>query len=281
MTVHDNVEVTKEALRILDDERFTFYLLVDKKSRYMPSDFIPELRYSTVRVLMPMVMNWAGYSLIEGELRLIEEALKDEPRYLHYLSGADMPLKKPDQIDSFFSQGGIFINVRPKPDEFAHYKVLCKHYFVDCKYFRRNKFVKVINHLIAHLQKPFMKRKKCYGEMYAGSALWSIPLDFAQYVMENKTRIQNMYRYSLAADEVFMQTLLMNSAYKNQLSQYGNARLIDWKNREGNSPKTFTMDDASELLSAVANPQLMFIRKIHASRDENVGAFLSNAVKNT
>ena len=87
-----------------------------------------------------------------------------------------------------------------------------------------------------------------------------------------------MYRRSLAADEVFMQTLLMNSDYRDRCSTHGHVRLIDWKNREGNSPKTFTMRNSEELRRAVCNPDKLFIRKIQESRDPDVAAYICRLV---
>ena len=115
----------------------------------------------------------------------MEAALKDRPDYLHYLQGADLPLKSPDAIDAYFVNGGIFVDVKPEPSGFAHYKVLCKHWFVDNGAYRTNKWLKRLDHACAHLYKPFVRWQKDYGRLYAGSALWSIPADFAEYILSN------------------------------------------------------------------------------------------------
>ena len=101
--------------------------------------------------------------------------------------------------------------MRKNPCFFAHYKVLCKHWFTEFKSFRTNKFLKILNHSLAHLYKPFMKFKKSYGKLYSESALWSIPCEFAKYVLQQRKDIKKKYKRSLAADEVFIQTIIMNS----------------------------------------------------------------------
>ncbi len=115
-----------------------------------------------------------------------------------------------------------------------------------------------------------MKLKPLYGKLYAGSATWSIPAEFAQYVMTFKEDILKEYRYSLAADEVFMHTILMCSKYRERLNAAGGVRLIDWKNREGNSPKTFTMADKEEIEQAICNPKIIFARKFSANKDFSI-----------
>lgn len=279
LTVHDNTSIVKILMKILDDSRFTFYLMCDKKSQHEPSDFIPDLKYAKVRILPRVDVNWGGYSSIYAELLLIENARKDGADYLHYLQGADLPLKNADEIDAFFSQGGIFVDVNPEPSDFAHYKVFCKHWFVENSVYRTNKWLKRLDHACAHLYKPFVRCQKNFGKLYAGSALWSIPAEFAEYVLDHKREIEKMYQHSLAADEVFMQTLLMNSSYLDMRSVHGHARLIDWKNHEGNSPKTFTMRDCRELYRAVQDPNMLFVRKIHENRDLKVAEYIYDLVK--
>ncbi len=106
MTLHDNIQVVQTCMRMLDDERFTFYLLVDTKSVFLPKEFIPKLVNSKVRILPSLKINWASCSQIEAELILMEAALKEGNEYLHFLQGADLPLKNTEQIDSFFGGGG-------------------------------------------------------------------------------------------------------------------------------------------------------------------------------
>ena len=154
-------------MKILDDARFTFYLLIDKKSKYSAKEFIPKLNNSLCKVLNPICVNWGGYSMINAELRLIEAALKDKQEILHFLQGADLPLKTPEQIDCFCKKNNnIFIDVSSAPDLWVTYKVLCKHPLVEIKSYRNNRLLKMMDHVIAHLQKPFIKKKSWYGACY-------------------------------------------------------------------------------------------------------------------
>ncbi len=280
ITAHDNASVTRQLLRSLDDGRFTFYFLIDKKSKTHEEDYIPILSKATTKILPRININWGGYSQIQAELLLIRAALEDGQEYLHFVQGADMALKTPEQMDAFFLKynGDIFLDIGGKPDSFANYKVLCKHFLSNSRLFRTNKLVKALNHGCAHLQKPLMKYKKDYGQLYAGSALWSIPCDFGKYLIQSESRIKRVYKHSLAADEVFIQTICMNSEYRNRVSSYGAARLIDWKNREGNSPKTFTIADIEELERAIENPNLMFARKFNGSIDMDIVGCVSKKV---
>lgn len=84
----------------------------------------------------------------------------------------------------------------------------------------------------------------------------------------------------MAADEVFIQSLLMNSEYAALRSTHKNARYIDRKNREGNSPKTFKESDWEEIKSAIYNPNLIFARKFSEDVDLKIVDLLNSELKN-
>lgn len=280
ITAHDNIPVVKTMMEMLDDVRFTFYLLIDKKSRYSSNDFIPKLKNASCKILPQIYVNWGGYSQINAELRLIEAALKDGQQFLHFLQGADLPLKTPDQIDYFCKTNDIFIDVGIKPDLWVTYKVLCKHPLVEIKSYRNNRLAKIIDHTIASLQKPFIKKNRLYYKLYSGSALWSIPNDFAEYVLSSENEIRRIYRYSLAADEVFIHTICMNSSFRDRVSEYKNCRLIDWTHREKNSPNTFTIDNIEDIDNGIAKDSILFARKFNSSKDEKIVEYVRNVVRN-
>ncbi len=118
LTVHNNTTIVKTLIRLLDDSRFSFYLLKDSKSDIDIEKFVPELKNASVTLLEPQKMYWAGFSQIDAEFKLIEKAIKDSPDFLHYLNGADLPLKTADEIDAFFEENrsDIFIDTGDKPD---------------------------------------------------------------------------------------------------------------------------------------------------------------------
>lgn len=70
----------------------------------------------------------------------------------------------------------------------------------------------------------------------------------------------------------------MNSMFKcnraDEYGQYGDARLIDWKHNNGNSPKTFTMDDKDVVDEAIKNENMMFARKFEADIDKQIIAYI-------
>ncbi len=263
---HNNAEVIKCAARILDDSRFTFYLHFDKKAKKTMQGITLPLKYARCVEIPSIPVNWAGYSMVQAEINLIEAAVEDGADYIHLFQGADLPLKTPHQIDRFFenNEGKNYICFQPERYEFAKYKALCRHFFVDFPSYRNNMVLKVLNHSIAKLQQPFVKKRVT---VYHSSALFSITHDFATYLMERKEEIRKRYRFALAPDELFVCNLFMESPFCNTLGDEIGARLIDWERREGNSPRTFRMEDIQMLDDAISNDSVLFARKFSWDRD--------------
>ena len=155
MMAHNNVEVVRTCLAMLDDPRFTVYLMVDRKTPVEPEAFIPELRHMGCVVLERMPINWAAWSAMAAELSMIEVAVRDGNDYLHFLQGADLPLKSPEAIDRFFTKwnGRNFIQLQPERYELARYKLLVCHYFLDHPAYRTSRLRKGLRYGLAALQK--------------------------------------------------------------------------------------------------------------------------------
>lgn len=202
-------------------------------------------------------------------MRLIESAVHENVDVIHYLQGADLPLKTAKQLDQFIEEnkGKNFLTIQPEPSVFARYKVLCKHFLVELPVYRKCRLLHWLNHGIARLQKPFMNKNRDY---YHGSALFSITRECAEYLLNREKEIREEYRFSIGADEVFLPTIFMNSPYRETLAECGNARLIDWERREGNSPHTFTIEDLNMIMENIKKEDCLFIRKISECKDKEI-----------
>ncbi len=287
LLVHNNTEIVKTAMRMLDNVNFIFYVLIDKKSKLSSKDFELPLAYSTVKFLPRITVNWAAFSQIEAELLLIKAALNDNVDYLHYLQGSDLPLKTPEYIDEFFAcnNGKNFIDFDPRPDKFSNYKVLCNHFFVDMPIYRNCKLLHYANHFIARIQKRYIDMKADY---YQGSALFSISSDFARYLISIEKKIKKEYKHSIGADEVFICTEFMRSEFKDTLFEkrreivqlISNGRMIDWRRSHNSSPHTFTLEDREMIDMGIADKTCIFARKFSENKDMQIVKYIESSLSN-
>lgn len=272
ITAHTNWKLLNLLIQTLDKKENDFFLLVDLKTKAPLNDLIyVKPAYSRLIEVPRIEINWGGYSQIQAEINLLDVAVKGEYDYYHFLQGSDFPLKSSTQIDDFFeaNRGKEFIQFAPSEYNFAKWKCCYDHILVENRFYRNSKILKAISHIWVNIQKKINLEKKL-PKLYHGSALFSITHKCALYVLEQRKTIEQLFRRTIAADEVFLQTIIMQSPFKESVYHFekadGNVRYIDWEHRNGNSPKILNLDDF-EILKNLPE-QYCFARKITDSNIE-------------
>ena len=217
---HHRMDLLGELLQTLDDPRCDIYVHIDKKCGESCS--ITELKYSKLYFLDGMNVKWAGYTQIECELYLLKTALLNgDYSYIHLLTGASFPIKSNDYIYQFFQEndGCEFVGF----DNTEDFSRRVKYVFLFNEMGKettksdyrkekiRRRFVKIQRFLRYDRFKQFkMVCKK-------GIAYWSITADFATYLLANEEKIHSIFKYSICGDEVFAQTMIFNSPFKDRI----------------------------------------------------------------
>lgn len=268
ITIHKDFRILELFIRTLERKGNDFFILIDKKTGLSLADvcsYIP--KDSKIIEVTSIPVNWGSFSLINSELKLLKEAVKGKYDYYHYMQGADFPIKTEKEINEFFKnhQGMNFIDFEPLNYEFAKFKCDYWHMFVENPWYRTSKILKFFNHGFVKIQK-MLHINRHDRELFHGSGLCSITHECAMYIVGIMSDITQRYKYCLAADEVFLQTEIYHSKFKDTLykngNRYSNARFIDWEHRQGSSPYTFKKDDFELLMN---KNDAMFARKF----DEN------------
>ena len=104
--------------------------------------------------------------------------------------------------------------------------------------------------------------KKLELEFAKGGQWFSITHDAALYVLDSQKLINKIFRWTISADEIFLQTVIFNSEFKDSIDN-NTLRYIDW-NR--GSPYTFREDDYDVLI----NSNCFFARKFDINTDERI-----------
>lgn len=272
---HNNLSVVKNTMTILDDSRFHFYIMIDKKSSIQNEDLSKVIKESTGVFLDRESINWGGYSYTHAVFSLINEALKNpQIKYFHMLQGADMPLKTPEEIDAFCLKhnGMSFVNFRENDFQSMANRMGCKHFFVDTKHYRTSKALQYLDKAVAKIQMPYNKEKRFWFH----SALFTIARPFAEFFVNQEGNAEKKYKYSLLAEESLMGTILMNSEFRNQCNGKIDTRLIDWSRRQGSSPHTYTSEDYQMLLDAMKTDYVLFARKFSETVDKGIVDMLTD-----
>lgn len=118
------------------------------------------------------------------------------------------------------------------------------------------------------LLRPFVPQQLPYGlAPYGGSGYWTMWRDHVDYVLDfvnNHPKYERFFRRAAVPDEIFFQTILMNSPHASELVGT-ELHYIDWERTE-DIPAVF---DTSDLETLIGRPE-PFARKFDSSRDDAV-----------
>lgn len=265
ITANGNFSVLNSCLKMLDYESNDIYITFDKKTFKSSNDvrnIITPLAKANLDVDF-QVINWGGYSQVSVVLSMIETAVSSGTKYsyIHFLQNSDLPIKRNEDILRFFVKfaGFEFVNVESNGRAWAEKCCRYRYFLSHNRFYRTNKILKGINIYMANLQKWFGLAKNTDIPLYYGSALFSITYEFAKYLVEKKPEIKERFRWALAPDEKFIQTMVMNSPFANRLIKIGshstsNAVLIDWnRSRSKNSPHVWEKEEFDYIISQSDN----------------------------
>jgi len=245
-----------------------YYLVhVDKRSgvglQTEIQDFLSS--FANASLLKGQSILWGGYSMVDAELRGIEELLKisSEWEFFINLSAQDFPLKSQTHIQDFLSRnmGNDFIRVANQRKVRPETLNRIQNYFIEF----RNRV------LHTSIKRPYLR-----GVTPHIGNQWMIAsrkfCEFVCYSPEVK-RFKRFYRRTFIPDEGFFQTVIMNTGYKGTIVN-DDKRTIDWvplgtiKLR----PRDFTSKDADFLMAS----QGLFARKFDETVDGGILSILES-----
>lgn len=266
---HNNREQLINLVKLLDDPLNDIYIHIDLKVHLIDdTELFSVCQYSKINIYRNVKVAWGAFSQIKCELTLLREASKEEHVYYHLISGVDLPIMANKDIHRFFAKHA--------GKEFVHFqdRAVSKQTLDHVNYYHflqeyTNAFSPMINKIIRGLEYVLLKAQKFmrinrWDQSYTlqkGANWFSITHNLAKYVVSEENLILKKFSYSLSGDELFLQTLIENSGFKDHLylpiynDDYQQCvRLIDWKRGK---PYVFQAEDYQEIMSSKA----VFVRK--------------------
>ncbi|MDP3183524.1 MAG: beta-1,6-N-acetylglucosaminyltransferase [Desulfobaccales bacterium] len=245
-----------------------YYLVhVDKRSGVGLQTEIQDYlsSFANASLLKSQSIFWGGYSMVDAELRGIEELLKisSEWGFFINLSAQDFPLKSQTHIQDFLSLnvGNDYISVanqrKVRPDTLFRIE---------------NSFTEFGDRILRiPIKQPYLRGVT----PYIGNQWMILSRKFCEFVCygPETERFKRFYRYTLIPDEGFFQTVIMNTNYEGTIVN-DDKRTILWvpagtiKLR----PKVFTSKDTEFLLAS----QGLFARKFDETVDAGILSILES-----
>lgn len=271
--VHHNMEQLLTLVKLLDYSDSDIYIHADNKFvSFNSNEILDAVQHARVYFIPRMSVSWGGDSLIFCELSLLKAALGDHHDYYHLLSGDDLPVKSHSYITEYLKKhnGTEFVGIsfKGKPADASSVLIDRLRYWYPLQNYLGRKRLPLAKALVM-LQRLFrIDRLRNQDITIAKGPTWfSITEPFAKYVLKQSAEIRKMFSSSLCGDELFLQTLLVNSPFSNNVIYCldDNAmamRYIRWE-KETSSPEFISLDDAKDALQS----QCLFARKFDLTFD--------------
>lgn len=284
---HNELELLKVLLASIDDERNDIFIHVDKKAgSFDKKELADVVQKSGVYFTERLSVVWGDVSQIECEITLLRASVNGNYDYYHLLSGQDLPIKNQNYIHNFFDKNMGKEFVRFNSEKF-NFQSRVRYYYLFGSKIGRSRSIKAQPLRIA--EKISLSVQKLLGvnriknsplQYQKGTNWFSITDDLAKYVVDHSDELLEKYKYTLCCDEVFLQTLVVNSPFASNLyhAKFDNdihaiMRFIDW---ERGNPYVFRNDDIEELLQS----DMLFARKFSLNVDNEIVETISNYVQN-
>ena len=284
ITAYNNFPVLEALIRMLDDSRNEIFIHVDRRVRSFDFQHFARLSQSARVIFVRRVrVHWGHYSQIRSVFNLFGEATRTYHSHYHLLSGADLPIKSQDYIHDFCDQHGGKQFVGFGRGEFR--SRLRLFHILNC--FRRpvNRHEQPIALIFAFAERVSFRFQSFLGldrtkllneDIKKGSDWFSLTHQAALYLLANRKKIRRLFRFTDIPTEFYVQTLLWNSPFRNQIFDpedefRSSLRHVDWAR---GSPYVFRGVDLPELLESPA----LFARKFDADIDIGIVHDVMDAV---
>ncbi|HEX8605126.1 MAG TPA: beta-1,6-N-acetylglucosaminyltransferase [Pseudoduganella sp.] len=186
----------------------------------VPVAFVPD----------PVKVSWGGYSQVAAMRKLLEQAVQaGEHDYYIFLSGRDYPLHSHSHLLELLDRhpGRSYMNFYALVDGTAMVNKIRKHCFYDVYARFPTRFVqRAVGRIVREVCSRLPDRPFIAGMVpYRGSTSWCISQKVARHIVEFMQDPRNaeyidFFRSVSCSDEVFFQTIVLNSPHAATLNLY-------------------------------------------------------------
>lgn len=282
--VHKNPQQFGQLIASLECDHAHFYVHVDKHSDI--SQFkkaIIGIDSQKITFLKRFDGRWGGFGIIKAEVHALRTIVQSKVDFdfILLLSGQDYPIKSSSYIFDFLSKNKekSFVDYFPMP--FAqwpnggmdrihryHFKLFRENFAFPPYKEPKSLKMKVFYWVLSFF---FKERKLPYGlKPFGGEHWWNFNMNTARHIlkfMKEHPKYLSFHKYSFCADEMFFQTILLNSDDPKIVESLVNddLRYYDWSEGK-DSPKILSSIDFQE----ISKSQKLIARKFDPEVDQKV-----------
>jgi hypothetical protein len=281
LVVHKNPKQVNRLIRNIYSASDFFYISIfgknSKKNEWI-NEF-KEFESDNFFVIFYLRNAWGAFPVVQSTLEAMKAFSGFNYDYFINLTGQCYPLKSVGSIKKFLHDKNFaYMEQFKLPSkrwgkrggldrfEYLHYRnplfvlrdILLNKIAGSAEY-ETKRFIKL----------PRRNRQLPYNlEPYGGSAYFCLTkehVDFILRYLKSKPDVLGFFTRTFAPDEIFFQTIIMNSPLKDTVIN-NNLRYIDWSRKGMPSPALLTIADAENLL----NSSKLFARKFDMEIDKAI-----------
>jgi hypothetical protein len=267
---HSDLDQLKRLVDILKRD-FTIFIHLDKRWKISPDVFMGE---ENVYVIKKHKVYWGSYNQILATLDLLKMVDEQHCDYCMLISGKDLPIRPNREIIAEIEKDPqinyLVCHLLPSADWLLNGGLDRMQLYWEN--FKNQYSASLCNRfcgLCRRIQKLLhLRRKLLPGISYYGGRNWlNLSGETVSYVVqyiEEHPEFLRSFRYTRTADEVWLQTVVMNSPYKEKTIS-DSKRYVDWR-RGPEFPRTLRLDNYEEIVQSDA----FFARKFDPNTDNEI-----------
>lgn len=269
---HKNPDQVSRLLNhIYNDEDF-FHIQIFKTKETPPIDIwekklLPN-KCENILISSDYKASYATFNLVQATIDAMQHFSKYKYDYFINLSGQCYPLKHINQIKKELDQKNIaYMHYDTLPSDKLHKTGLNRiHYH----WFLINKYSLLI---------PKIRKKLPYNlQPYWGWNWFCLPRYFIDYILQyidEHPKLKSYFKYSICVDELFFQTIVLNSELKSKIVK-DNKRYIDWNKKGVKLPAILLTEDYEKIIQS----NMWFGRKFDTEIDSNILDMIDTYIDN-
>ena len=263
ITVHKDETQVQRLIKRLSNPNNHFFVKIfratDDKSKEAWQSALKPFDGSNLHYELSQESVWGAFGQVQTTMDIMRYFAAKEYDYFINLSGQCYPLMSNEEIGTFFQN---------KENSYIEHFSLPTENWTDGGMPRLNyHYIKVGERRTSKI--PRLRRSLPYGfKPYGGPNWFCLNRKHVDHILsftDEHPRLAKFFRTSLSPDEMFFQTILLNSPLKDNLTQ-DSLRYIDWFRKAGPLPAVLTSDD----LPALKRCGKMFARKFDIRVDSQV-----------
>jgi hypothetical protein len=273
---HKNEDQLVRLIDRLNDGDSCFFIHIDINSILQQSKELFKNK-ENIKSLPGINTQWGSFGLVEATLSAMAAIKETENHYdrVILLSGQDYPIKSNEYINIFLqsSEHRVFMEHFLLPN-YKKWRSGGGTYRISKYFFGFGTFysyaAKTINFLTSYIT-VFQRSLKNTMKHFHGSQWWIIDMHSLHYILDyvrDNPQYSSFHKYTFAPDELFFQTILLNSGHDNLIRTVlnDNKRYMRWVSESSAHPEIIKTVD----FDAIYNSSALFARKFDTQIDSEI-----------